>query len=104
MRVPGRTEKIRDKQGKEKIRKGTKSANTLVQTGETTEIRPFLNRIICGDAAEVLASLPNKSVDIIITSPPYNFGHSYAQDPHDDTREWNEYFLRLDKVWNAFEY
>jgi DNA modification methylase len=96
---PGRPEKIRDKPGKERIRRGTKTANTAVEAGEVAGIRDYLNRIICGDAGEVLASIPDASVDMIITSPPYNFGHSYAQDPHDDTREWNEYFRRLDVIW-----
>jgi DNA modification methylase len=96
---PGRPEKVRDKQGKERIRKGTKSANAAIQSGDSTGIQSFLNRIICGDAGEILSSFPDASVDMIITSPPYNFGHSYAQDPHDDTQEWNEYFRRLDIIW-----
>jgi DNA modification methylase len=99
MPLPGRPEKIPDKPKKEIIRKGTKSARASVETEETAEIVPFLNRILCGDAAEILSSLPESCVDLIITSPPYNFGHSYAQDPHSDTREWNEYFHRLDVVW-----
>jgi DNA modification methylase len=96
---PGRPEKIRDKPGKEKIRKGTKSANVAVKTEENKEIAPFLNKIICGDAGDILPSFPDESVDLIITSPPYNFGQSYASDVHDDTREWNDYFRRLEGVW-----
>lgn len=30
-----------------------------------------LNKIHCGDAAEVLRSLPTESVNCIVTSPPY---------------------------------
>jgi len=30
-----------------------------------------LNSIICGDALEVLKTLPSESVDLIVTSPPY---------------------------------
>jgi site-specific DNA-methyltransferase (adenine-specific) len=40
---------------------------------------------------------------LIITSPPYNFGQAYAQDPHDDTHEWNSYFEKLLVVWRECE-
>jgi DNA modification methylase len=99
MHRPGRPEKVQDKPGKERIRGGTKSANATVETPDAPGIQTFLNRILCGDAGEILASLPDASVDLIITSPPYNFGHAYAQDPQDDTREWNAYFRRLEGVW-----
>ena len=51
----------------------------------------------------LLSSLPDRSIDLIITSPPYNFGHSYAQDSHDDTHEWNTYFEKLLFVWRECE-
>ncbi len=97
--MQGRPEKIRDKPGKERVRGGTKSANAAAESREADGIRPYLNQILCGDSAKILAALPDESVDMIITSPPYNFGHSYAQDSHDDTREWNEYFRILDSIW-----
>ena len=31
----------------------------------------WLNQILCGDARQVLSKLPNQSVDLIFTSPPY---------------------------------
>lgn len=95
-----RSEKVRDKEGKAKIRGGSRTAQEDLHTGEPSGIRPFVNRIICGDAREVLSRIPDMSIDLIITSPPYNFGHSYAQDPHDDTREWNEFFGKLLSVWS----
>lgn len=30
-----------------------------------------VNKIICGDSLAVLKTLPNDSVDLVITSPPY---------------------------------
>ena len=51
----------------------------------------------------LLSSIPDRSIDLIITSPPYNFGHSYAQDSHDDTHEWNTYFEKLLFVWRECE-
>src|SRR3954452_3095145 len=36
----------------------------------------FINKIICGDAVEVLKQMPDGSVDVVITSPPYNLKNS----------------------------
>lgn len=94
-----RPEKVRDKPGKERIRKGTKDRRDRIPTDEPEGIRSFENRIICGDAEAVLSVMPAESVDLVLTSPPYNFGHAYAGDNRDDTREWNEYFQRLAGVW-----
>ncbi|MFA5330923.1 MAG: site-specific DNA-methyltransferase [Methanoregula sp.] len=94
-----REEKVRDKAGKARVRKGSKDAKESLASRETPEVAPYINKIICGDAADVLARIPSESIDLVITSPPYNFGHAYAQDPHDDTREWNEYFSTLNRVW-----
>ena len=94
-----RPEKVQDKPGKERIRKGTKSAKSHVVAPEPEGLDRFVNRIICGDAVQVLSAIPSAAVDLVITSPPYNFGHAYAGDPHDDTRDWNEYFRHLSLVW-----
>jgi len=91
--------KVRNKESKARVRKGTRDAKTSHTVTETSDIKPFINRIICGDSREVLSRIPGQSIDLIITSPPYNFGHSYAQDTHDDTHEWNEYFETLHQVW-----
>ncbi|MDD1691177.1 MAG: site-specific DNA-methyltransferase [Methanoregula sp.] len=98
-----RPEKVRDKEGKARIRRGSQDAQKNLYADEPSGIRPFINRIICGDAQEALTRIPDRSIDLIITSPPYNFGHSYAQDPQDDTHEWNEYFGKLLRVWRECE-
>ena len=36
----------------------------------------FLNKIICGRCEEVMTYIPDKSVDLIVTSPPYNLKNS----------------------------
>lgn len=36
----------------------------------------FLNKIVCGDVLEVLRLMPDSSVDLIVTSPPYNIKNS----------------------------
>ena len=98
-----RPEKVQDKAGKANVRKGSKGAKNSVLSSEPREILPFVNRIICADALQALAPIPDQSIDLIITSPPYNFGHAYAQDPHGDTHEWNRYFEQLLTVWRECE-
>ena len=31
----------------------------------------FINKIICGDALKTLSMLENKSIDLVLTDPPY---------------------------------
>lgn len=40
------------------------------------KIKSFLNRFIHGDSLTVMKDLPSESVDLIITSPPYNLKNS----------------------------
>ena len=52
------------------------------ETKKYTEVP--LNKIICGDAVEVMRTMPSDSVDLVITSPPY-----------DDLRNYNGYSFNL---------
>lgn len=36
----------------------------------------FRNKFICGDSIEIMKKLPDKSIDLIVTSPPYNLRNS----------------------------
>ena len=40
------------------------------------DITKYVNRIICGDATDIMAKMPDGSVDLVITSPPYNLKNS----------------------------
>ncbi len=43
----------------------------------------FLNRIICGDCIEVMKEIPDNSIAVCITDPPYNYefaGHKWNKD------------------------
>jgi len=42
-----------------------------------------------GDCLEVMKSLPAESVDLVVTSPPYNIGIAYNS--YQDKRPWEEY-------------
>lgn len=57
----------------------------------------FLDKIICGDSEEVLKKLPSNCVDLIFTSPPYNFGLGY--DTTEDGIDWNKYFDKLFRIF-----
>lgn len=58
----------------------------------------YLNKIICSDSEEVLKKLPNNCIDLIFTSPPYNFGLEYEST--DDDHKWEKYFDKLFKIFN----
>ena len=94
-----RPAKIKNKVLKEKVRKGTQEAKKEISTLEHPEVKKFLNKIIVADAEDILSQIPSGSIDIILTSPPYNFGHSYANDPTQDTKEWGRYFDKLFRIW-----
>ncbi len=36
----------------------------------------FINKIICGDSVKVMKEIPSESIDLVITSPPYNLKNS----------------------------
>jgi len=52
------------------------------------------NRIINGDCAEEMGKLPESSIDLIVTSPPYNVGIDY--DIHDDNQSMDSYWRFTD--------
>jgi modification methylase len=52
-------------------------------------IIPYLNRIICGDCLEVMRDIPDASVDLIITSPPYNLRNTTGHGLLSGSNKWN---------------
>jgi len=57
----------------------------------------FLNKIIVGDSEFVLKQLPDNCIDLIFTSPPYNFGLDYEN--HQDGVDWEKYFEKLFSIF-----
>ena len=53
----------------------------------------FVNRILQGNSLNVLKSFPSNCIDIVLTSPPYNFGLGY--DTSEDGVDWKRYFEGL---------
>ena len=57
----------------------------------------FLDRIICGDSEQILKELPDNCIDLILTSPPYNFGLEYENNY--DSHYWENYFKKIEKIF-----
>jgi len=51
-------------------------AQTATHTEQTTPLKPWLNRIYQGDCLQIMRTIPAESVDLIVTSPPYNIKNS----------------------------
>jgi site-specific DNA-methyltransferase (adenine-specific) len=47
----------------------------------------FENKIICGDSLEVMKDIPDQSIDLVITSPPYNLAIKKTFGTH-ITKNW----------------
>ena len=54
------------------------------------------NRIINGDCIVEMGKLPESSIDLVVTSPPYNVGIDY--DTHDDNKSMEDYW-EFTKQW-----
>jgi len=59
-------------------------------------IEDYINKVITGDCVEVMKTMPEGWVDLIVTSPPY--GVNIAYDVHDDDMEFSEY-LEFTRKW-----
>lgn len=65
----------------------------------------------CGDCLGLMKDMPNKSVDLIITSPPYNMtkrkgGYADKIRRYDEYNDWKpegEYLNWLVDVFNEFD-
>lgn len=57
----------------------------------------FLDQIICGDCLEIMAQMPDNTVHLAVTSPPYNLGINY--DLHNDNLASKQYLDWMKRVW-----
>ncbi len=55
----------------------TKKSEILVENKEVENINLPINQIICGDAVEVMKQMPEDSIDLTVTSPPYDELRNY---------------------------
>ena len=54
-----------------------------------------INKIHCGDSLELLKELPDNSVDLVITSPPYSTLKTYITDTGIPADKYVEWFLPI---------
>ncbi|RCW46656.1 MULTISPECIES: site-specific DNA-methyltransferase [unclassified Halanaerobium] len=73
-----------------------KDNNFKKQNNKLTEEK--INQIVCADSLEYLKTIPDNSIDLIFTSPPYNFGLDY--EATDDSIKWQQY---LDQLFAIFD-
>lgn len=58
----------------------------------------LLDKIYNEDSYIFLKKLPDNCIDLIVTSPPYNFGIDYNSS--NDSEQWNDYFTKLFSIFN----
>lgn len=91
--------KVADRKQKEGKREVYFYATDHGYTEKNNELpHKFTNKIICGDSEAILSKLPDNCVDIIFTSPPYNFGLEYSS--NDDASRWQSYFNKLFSIFD----
>lgn len=90
--------KVRDRKKKVQNR-GMFFYSTENNFSKDTNVFPpkFLDSIMLGDSEQGLKHLPDNCVDLVFTSPPYNFGLDYGE--HRDGVNWNQYFDKLFRVF-----
>lgn len=54
-------------------------------------------KLLQGDCLEMVKNIPDSSVDLVVTSPPYNVGIEY--DSYDDTQNYADYLKWLEEVF-----
>lgn len=68
-----------------KVRSNTdkgESSNVLKSEGHSRQVKgklslgQFLGKLHCGDCVKIMRQMPKESVDVIVTSPPYNIRNS----------------------------
>jgi site-specific DNA-methyltransferase (adenine-specific) len=78
-------------------------------------MKDYLNKVICGDCLEVMKGMADKSVDLVLTDPPFGLGNFVQQtgNKRGEKVNWNEttpskeYFdemVRISKnqiIWGA---
>ena len=60
--------------------------------------KQYENKIICDDSEKVLKNIPDNTIDLVFTSPPYNFGLDYNK--NEDDHYWENYFSKLFKIFD----
>ena len=95
-KVKGRSAKV-EKRGQYFYAKGEQGAEVFDKCNQQVP-RKYIDKILCADSQKLLQKLPDNSVDLIFTSPPYNFGLDYQQG--EDDKAWQKYFEKLFAIFD----
>lgn len=49
---------------------------SIIEDAKSDSLREYRNQFLCGDAITIMKELPSESIDLIVTSPPYNLKNS----------------------------
>jgi DNA modification methylase len=83
------------------------STKTPNPKDQTAGLAPYINQVLVGDAASVMAQMPDASIDLVVTSPPYWTAVTYADDQtapankgNDGWETYEAYLDDLQRVWS----
>ncbi len=96
-----RERKVADRKGKELRRGKYYYARDNDFDRQTNALPPELSDcVLRGDSEDVLKRFPDSCVDLVFTSPPYNFGLDYsdADATGGDAVDWESYFAKLFRI------
>ncbi|KKL78859.1 hypothetical protein LCGC14_2020610, partial [marine sediment metagenome] len=46
---------------------------------EPMKLEQMINKVICGDCLKIMKDIPDNSIDLVVTSPPYNIGKELSK-------------------------
>jgi len=58
-------------------------------------LKEFENKVICGDCVELMKKIPDNSIDLVVTSPPYDQLRDYKENPPFDLHETGKEIFRI---------
>lgn len=90
-KVAGRKRKAEERQGFFYARDHQFKQDNVLLPSE------FCDQVFCADSEDLLKRLPDNCIDLIFTSPPYNFGLEYSD--QSDSSHWEHYFAKLFRIF-----
>ncbi|MGB7567151.1 MAG: site-specific DNA-methyltransferase [Chitinivibrionales bacterium] len=81
----------------EKIRIAENIEEKIAAPLEVLKPETILNTVLQGDCLSIIPSMPDDFLDLVVCSPPYNFGITY--DIYNDQKYHSEYIKWLEKIF-----
>jgi len=58
----------------------------------------YINKVICGDCLEAMQGIPDGSIDLVLTDPPWNVGKNYGNESDkQEEKQYLEWIYRVQK-------